>query len=309
MSTRERFEVTDRMSAYARLARAAALVPAFGLLVACGGTDSVLDPAAQGTTIVVGSANSVPSEVVAHIYAGALARTGATVRTQPRIGDRAEYLAALDEGGITLVPEISGDLLDYLNPDATQSTPDEVFDVLNRSLPDGLSVSDYAAAQDRPAFLMTQPRATQLSARSLSDIGAACSTLTLAAAAAPEQSVVDALQAEYGCRFSETRVLPSADLRTALETGDADVAVVRGSAATGSDDDLVTLVDEKFVYPAQNVLPLYRTGALTDAQRMKLNIVAGELNTADLADLVRQIDDADARPADVARSWLDAHGL
>jgi osmoprotectant transport system substrate-binding protein len=45
-----------------------------------------------------------------------------------------------------VVPDFTGQLLHYFQPDATLTDPDEVFEELNRSLPEGLSVSDYSDA-------------------------------------------------------------------------------------------------------------------------------------------------------------------
>lgn len=56
--------------------------------------------------------------------------------------------------------------------------------------------------------------------------------------------------------------------------------------------------------PAQNIFPLFRKGSLTDDQVKKLNIVAGELTTADLTDLTGKVR-AGGASIEVARGWLD----
>ncbi|KAA0022539.1 glycine betaine ABC transporter substrate-binding protein [Antrihabitans cavernicola] len=60
--------------------------------------------------------------------------------------------------------------------------------------------------------------------------------------------------------------------------------------------------------PAQNVVPLFRKGSLTDDQVKKLNVVAGELTTADLTDLTGKVRDG-GQSADVAGGWLDERGI
>lgn len=59
---------------------------------------------------------------------------------------------------------------------------------------------------------------------------------------------------------------------------------------------------------AQSVVALYRSGIFDRQQLKKLNYVAGELTTEELVDLIHQVDTG-SRPADAARSWLDAHSL
>jgi osmoprotectant transport system substrate-binding protein len=48
---------------------------------------------------------------------------------------------------------------------------------------------------------------------------------------------------------------------------------------------------------------------LDQRQIKKLNYVAGELTTADLATMVRRVRDEHASAADLARTWLDEHAL
>jgi osmoprotectant transport system substrate-binding protein len=197
------------------LAASAVLSASAFALAACGIHDPVLDPPQAGEYVVVGSANSAHSELIAEIYAGAMAHTGASVQTDLGIGDRQETLSALDSGRVTLIPEQSGALLDYLDPSAKQTRPDDVFVAVNRALPEGLAVSDYAMAQP------------------------------------------------------------------------------------GS-------VDEND--PAQNVLPVFRAGSLNDAQMLKLNVVAGELTSADLDTMTNRVE-AGAKSADVAADWLGSRGI
>ncbi|WP_308124112.1 glycine betaine ABC transporter substrate-binding protein [Rhodococcus sp. BP-266] len=118
------------------------------LAVACGGTE-------QQSPIVVGSGDDVRDELVAEIYAGALRSVGADVRTETRIGDRSDYLAALDKGDVDVVPELTGELLVSFDSTSTATGADDVFVDLNKALPAGLSVTDYATAEDRQAVAVT----------------------------------------------------------------------------------------------------------------------------------------------------------
>ncbi|MBM7457647.1 glycine betaine ABC transporter substrate-binding protein [Rhodococcus coprophilus] len=128
-----------------RMLGVAALMTAAGTLVGCS-TGQVLATDTDSGVITVGSGQSPDSRVLAEIYAAVLRGTGASVDT--RLGlDDGEELAALDDGSVDLVPEYMGGLLLRLQPGAEAIEPDEVFEELNRSLPQGLSVSDYAVAE------------------------------------------------------------------------------------------------------------------------------------------------------------------
>lgn len=198
-----------------------ATVPlASAVALACAGCDSVdtVSAVPENRLIVVGSGDSAQSQLIAQVYAGALAHDGADVRTELNLGARADYLAALDAGNVTLVPEQSGAYLVHLAPNAGATDPDDVYDELNRALPEGVSVSDYAEAQWSSA---------------------------------------------------------------------------RGDVANGR---------------AENVLPVFRTGELTQSQIQRLNVVAGELTSAGLTEMSEAV--ADGTPsAEVAGTWLGVHGL
>ena len=65
----------------------------------------------------------------------------------------------------------------------------------------------------------------------------------------------------------------------------------------------VTLADTDSAYRAQNVVPLFRKGSLGETQTTALGVVAGDLTTADLADMVDQVRGG-ASPNAVAEEWL-----
>ncbi|NEW37063.1 transporter, partial [Nocardia cyriacigeorgica] len=105
--------------------------------------------------LVVGSGDTAESVLLAEIYAQALARTGAGVAVERDLGARADRLAALDAGTVTLVGEHNGALLADLAGDAVAWTGKEVTTELNRSLPQGLVVTDAADGADlRPRLVV-----------------------------------------------------------------------------------------------------------------------------------------------------------
>ena len=73
--------------------------------------------AAAGGRSSSGSANFPESALLANIYAAALTAKGVEATTNLNIGERAVYLKALQDGSIDLVPEYSGVLLQYFDPD------------------------------------------------------------------------------------------------------------------------------------------------------------------------------------------------
>ncbi|MFI6169984.1 glycine betaine ABC transporter substrate-binding protein [Nocardia sp. NPDC051052] len=279
------------------------------LAVACGNSD-------QGARITVGAADSVESRVLAEIYAGALARIGARTSVEPHLGGRADYLAALDAGRIDLIGEHNGALLAFLDATATDRAPDidKVPTALSKSLPEGLVVSDAADGTDlRPRVVLSTAAATHDNVRTIGDLTPRCGTLTVGVAAVPDLiALPPAVEQVAECHFAATVPFPdAAALRKALLDGQVQAGLLTGPPAVvpGSTDGLTILSDDSYAMRTENVLPLFRKGVLDERQIKKLNYVAGELTTDDLAAMIRSARDDHAQPAELARKWLDDHSL
>ncbi|QBJ97807.1 ABC transporter substrate-binding protein [Rhodococcus sp. ABRD24] len=295
----------------ARFAVGLAALALLGAVTACGvDTGSTVAGPPEPGTVVVGSGDSIESEVVARIYAGALAAAGTRTELRTGIGNRGAYLAALDADTVSLVPDRTGRLLQHFDPDSAATEEEEVYEALNKSLPEGLSVSDYALADDRSTLVLAAGQAGRLSARSLEDLAPRCGELTLRASETFSQDVngLSRLQSVYGCTFGQ--VLPGgpdAQVSADVLAGSALVGGITAGSPEIRPDDLTVLADDESAFMAQNVVPLFRTGTLGDAQVKALNVVAGELTTADLAELVGRIRDGKVSSADAAGEWLSDH--
>ena len=98
------------------------------VLGACGSSNPLGGGSISGDlkSIVVGSADFPESKIIAEIYAQALEANGFTVGRQFGIGSRETYVPAVRDHSIDLMPEYTGNLLQYFNPKATVTTPDAV---------------------------------------------------------------------------------------------------------------------------------------------------------------------------------------
>ncbi|MFE3193414.1 glycine betaine ABC transporter substrate-binding protein [Nocardia sp. NPDC059240] len=299
-----------------RLSRPLLVVVVAAVAVACGNQES-------GPVLTVGAGNSPESMMVAELYAGALARTGLRTQTKERMGERKDLLAALDSDTIALFGDVSGDLLTALDATSTVTKPDAVNPALSKALPEGVVDSDPAEGTDlRPTVVVAATRIAEYPA-SLKDLGSRCDGLTvgittgppldaLRAPLDPQRDVLDPLRTVYHCDLAHPVTFTNdTDLRKALSDGEIQLAVLAGPPALLPDGgvDLSPLADPDYAFRAAQVLPVMRKAALSDEQIRKLNYVAGELTTTDLADMIHQIRDQGAIPSAVARDWLDAHSL
>ncbi|MEV4235971.1 MULTISPECIES: glycine betaine ABC transporter substrate-binding protein [unclassified Nocardia] len=304
------------LAASRRMLARVVVVTALGLVVSCGSDD-------PGPTIAVGAGDSMESNLLAQIYAGALARAGARTSVTADLGGRADYLAALDAGTVTVVGDQSGEFLTFLNADAQARKPEVTTDVadksasvrlsvteeLNRSLPEGLAVSDPADGTDmRARVLLTEAAGKDV--RSLGALAPRCGEIQAGVAPVPGVPQTAPVRI-FGCDFAATRPYPDATaLRKALLDGEIQAGILTGPPALvpGATDGLTVLADNDYAVRAENVLAVYRKGLLDDRQIKKLNYVSGELTTDELAQMIGKVREG-AATAEVARTWLDNHAL
>jgi osmoprotectant transport system substrate-binding protein len=125
---------------------------------------------AAGADLTIGSANFQENVILANIYAQALQAQGATVETQLNIGSRETYMPGLQDGSIDLIPEYSGVLLQYFDPEATAVSSEDVYAALPEVLPEGLSVLEQSEAEDKDAIVVTRETAEQYGLTSIADL-------------------------------------------------------------------------------------------------------------------------------------------
>ncbi len=313
------------MTIISRPARRTVLGAAAGLSVllaatACGGTPLAKDSASAGGSgnagsVVVGSANFPESATVAEIYAGALNAAGVTATTKLNIGAREVYVKAVEDGSIDIVPDYTGNLLGYLDPKTTATTPEDVVAALPKAMPSGLSILDAAKAEDKDAMVVTAETAAKYKLTSIEDLAKVCSQLTFGAP--PEFQTrpygLPGLKEKYNC--VPAKFTPISDgggplTVKALLNNDVQVADIFTTSPAIPENKLVALTDPKNNWLAQQVVPLVKTAKVSDAAKSALNKVSALLTTDDLIALNTEVSGAKKMdPKDAAAGWLKDKGI
>ncbi|MFN2518945.1 MAG: ABC transporter substrate-binding protein [Jatrophihabitantaceae bacterium] len=275
-------------------------------------TSTATYPAGSGS-ITVGSAGFPENELLADIYADALTAKGVSVKKKLLIGERAQYLAALKDGSIDFVPEYSGSILDFIDTKATAKSPADVYTALESAVPSTQAVLNPSAAQDNDTITVTKDTADKYHLTNIGDLAAVASKLTLGA---PQQfqtraDGVPALKSVYGVVFGTfTALKPGGSISvTALKNATIDAADIFSTDPSIAANNFVSLVDDKSMFAAQNVVPLVTKAKMTQTIADAANAVSAKLDTATLAVLVGKVQN-DKMPADeVAKAWLASVGL
>jgi osmoprotectant transport system substrate-binding protein len=271
--------------------------------------------------ITVGSFNFAESEILAEIYSQALESEGVHVERKFGIGPRELVAPALAQGLIELVPEYAGTALQFVSlgrdePSAdARQTHDQLAGALDSSGTGVIALSS-APAEDANAFVVTRAMADEGQLRSLSDLAAGSGSLTFGGPpeCASRPLCLPGLDSVYGIRFGNVLRLDSGGpiTRQALLGGYVDVALLFSTDPTIGTDDLVELIDDRNLQPAENVTPLVRQEVIDrfgQGVADRLDAVSARLSTYDLRSLNAQLHADGATLQDVAASWLRAEGL
>ncbi|MGG7101661.1 glycine betaine ABC transporter substrate-binding protein [Rhodococcus sp. 24CO] len=294
------------LSARARYSTVVAAVLVLPVLAGCSTGDSVIGNNSTAATeqVVVAAGESAEGSVLAEVYATVLASSGVPSRVEELGGGRSDALAALDAARVTLVPEFTGSLLTYYEPQNPARTADDVFEALSRSLPEGLSVADYATAEDRAVVVLGGDAASQTPARTLEAFAPSCAeTVAVVSPRFVEDGALEQLAEGADCTFARVEQ-SAADISDTAATEPTAFGTTTLSPLAQS-TAVTVLADPDHILAAQNVVPLFRTGALSDRAVKALSVVAGELSTTDLAEMIDQVRRGQATPSAVARSWWD----
>jgi osmoprotectant transport system substrate-binding protein len=281
---------------------------------ACGSSDPLADEdAGSGDSITVGSANFPESQLLAEIYAQALEAKGVSVTRKLDLGSREKYFDGLKDNSIDLIPEYSGTLLQFINKEAEEVAPDEVFTALQDVLPDNLIVLDKAEAEDKDAVVVTKETADKWSLKTIDDLVPHCGEVIFGGPPEIQQRPdgIPGIKETYSCTFKSFSALePGAITTKALLDGTVQAADIFTTDASIEANNLVVLEDPKNNFAAQNVVPLVNKAKASDVVKDALNAVSAKLDTEMLLDLNARLNAPDKPEySDVAKEWLAEVGL
>ena len=286
-------------------------------LAACGSAESVggnasTESSENGqTTLVVGSQDYYSNEIIAEAYAQALEGAGFAVDRQMRIGQREVYMPELEAGSIDVFPEYTGNLLQYLDRNASARTSQEVYDALATALPMGLRALDQSPATDQDSYVVTSTFAAEHSVTSIGDLAGA-GPLVLGGNSELETRPYGpmGLAQTYGVSVDFTPIEDSGGPLTvkALKDGDIQLANIYSSDPALAEGTLTVLEDPDGLFLASHVVPLASSRVNDDAAAV-INRVSAAMDAEDLVEMNRASTKDQKSASQIAHDWLISEGL
>jgi len=302
-----------------RCLAAVVMVAVVPLAAGCGSSNPLGGGAVSGDlkSLVVGSADFPESKIVAEIYAQALQANGFTVGRQFGIGSRETYIPAVRDHSIDLIPEYTGNLLQYFNPKSTVTKPDEVELALYRALPGDLAILRPAPANDTDTVTVTKDTADRLSLKTIGDLAQFSADVKFGA---PSEFLnraqgLPGLRARYDLYINPDNFVAISDgggpaTVRALTGGTVTAANIFSTSPAIPQNDFVVLQDPKHNFLPGNVVPLVSSQKMSDELKNVLDKVSAKLTTEDLTDLNGAVSgNSGVDPDAAARKWVQDNGF
>jgi osmoprotectant transport system substrate-binding protein len=268
-------------------------------------------------SVVVGSADFPESKIIGEIYAQALEANGFTVGRQFGIGSRETYVPAVKDHSIDLVPEYTGNLLQYFDPKTTATSPDAVELALIRALPGDLSILMPSPAADTDTVAVTADTAKKWNLKSIGDLAAHSAEVKFGA---PSEFLsrtegLPGLKAKYGLDIPPSNFVAISDgggpaTVRALVDGTVTAADIFSTSPAIPQNNLVVLEDPKNNFLAANVVPLVSSQKMSDQLKTVLDAVSAKLTTDALIQLNTAVSGNNGiDPDKAARKWINDNGF
>jgi osmoprotectant transport system substrate-binding protein len=299
-----------------RVGVAAAL--AVGVVAALAGCassdplDSGSSASSDSKTIVIGSQQYYSNEIIAELYAQVLEKDGFDVKRNYNIGQREVYLPQLQKGAIDVMPEYSGNLLQYYDKKSTAKTASEIASGLKDSLPKGLRALDAAEATDQDSYTVTKAFSDKYDVTSLSDLSKVKDSLTVGANSEFQTRPYgpEGLKSEYGVDVDFKAIEDSGGALTvkALKDDTVQLADIYSADPSIKANDFVSLTDPKNLILPQNVTPVV-SSKVSDKAAADINKVSKVLTTDELISLNAKSTADKEKASTIAKEFLTDKGL
>jgi len=268
-------------------------------------------------TIRVGSADFPESKIIAEIYAQALEANGFDIGRQFGIGSRETYIPAVQDHSIDLIPEYTGNLLQYFDPETPATTPDAVLLGLFKALPGDLSILYPSPAEDKDTLAVTEETAQRWNLKSIEDLAQHNAEVKVGGPSEfqTRQTGLVGLKSKYGLDIAPANFVAISDgggpaTVQALNSGAITAANIFSTSPAIEQHHLVVLEDPKNVFLAANVVPLVASQKMSNELKTVLDAVSAKLTTEALIEMNTAVEgNAGVDPDEAAAKWVADNGF
>ncbi|MBO0681127.1 ABC transporter substrate-binding protein [Mycolicibacterium sp. S2-37] len=288
-------------------------------VAACGSSNPLGGGEISGDlkSIKVGSADFTESKILAEIYAQALEANGFEITRQFGIGSRETYIPAVQDHSIDLIPEYTGNLLQYFDKETEVTTPDAVILGLLKALPGDLSILYPSPAEDKDTVAVSEATAQRWNLRSIADLATHSPEVKFGGPSEflSRSEGLPGLKAKYGLDIAPSNFIAISDgggpaTVRALTDGTVTAANIFSTSPAIEQNNLVVLEDPKNNFLAANVVPLVASQKMSNDLKTVLDAVSAKLTTEALIELNSAVEgNRGVDPDEAAGKWISDNGF
>lgn len=293
-------------------------VLALGLAACSGSDDGGGGETVDGPTITVASFNFTESEILAEVYAQALADAGYAVDTSEtlNLGSREVINPELFAGEIDLLPEYVGSALTVgFGGDATSDLDATLSALRDAYAEEGVQVLEPAPGEDKNVYVVTGDFAESNGISTISDL-ADLGDITLAGppeCESRETCYLGLTEGPYTLDNLAFEGIAEGAVRiSSLENGEVEVTTLFSTQPVIAEKGFVALDDDQGLTAVENIVPVV-TDDIVDAYGddlvALLNEVSALITTEVLIDLNGRVELDAEDAADVAADFLAENGI
>ena len=279
---------------------------------------ATVSAAAEKPTITVGSKNLTEQYILGHIVAELLEAHGYPVVRRMGLGGNSVIFPAVQRGDIDVYPEYAGTAyLVHLGRELEiPMNIDDIFETIVREFDErfDLEFMPGMGFNNTYVFVTTREMAARHNLQKVSDLIPIASRYALGGSIdfmSDRPDGVRGVERVYGMRFGRNRPMDSSLLFRALQLGQVDFIVAFSTHGQIAAMDLVTLEDDRHVFPPYHVSLVARKDLFEKDPEVRevLMKLHNAMDEATMARLNYRVDGNHEEPRDVARSWLLEKGL
>jgi glycine betaine/choline ABC-type transport system substrate-binding protein len=309
-----------------------AVVACAVLVAACGGSDNkksstsgasggklIKSSSANGNvTVKVGSKNFTEEFILGEIDAQALEAAGYKVKRDLNLGSEQIAFKALKTGSIDGYPEYTSTALTSFFGKKATDIPSNAKQAVDQAQADFSKVGLVAFAPtpftSANAVGMLKKKADQLGVKTVSDLKGKSQNLTLYGSPECRQrpDCLVGLEQNYGLKFKKFVPVDIGLRYEVLDKGQADLSIIfTTDAQLSTRKDVVTLIDDKHVFPPGNVTFVARKATVDQAgpdMQKTIELVQQGLTEKVMRELNARVDVDRETPRQAAREYLKESG-
>jgi len=222
---------------------------------------------------------------------------------------------ALQSGGIDLYAEYTGTALAVILDQPVIADPDRAYETVVREYRQRFAADWLGPFGFNNTYTITVRKsdASSHNLRTISDLMAISGTLRAGFTAefSERSDGYPGLRRAYGIQFREVQDLDPALMYQAIANGEVDVICAFATDGRLAAFALQPLQDDRGFFPPYQAAPVIRTEVLKTHPELRqvLDQLAGLLDDATMQRLNFEVDEKKQRPSDIAREFLEGHGL